>query len=309
MKSYRSNQKQVNKIITRVTATCILFGAVGCILLVAIGGAFSTSSSEAKHGTHIVAPRTGDVWQVGELHTVQWTMNDVPTTNKSGDPLLAKLILSYAGTSPNSHVLLAHLTDWFPITDRLMNILVPAVPTREDYSLYLFSHDNSDVSSWGGAITIFNPENVEGTAMANETIVVTTAPPVSVTHSLTSTFSDSDLTTLKPSSTTTSRSSSTSGSSSSGSGSASGTGSASASATVTGSASATATGTGTGTSSSATVTDTKAEGGQGTATPPTETEPAPTTSPTPPSANSPPRMRRERTSSEHGNTRNRRIGH
>lgn len=129
MKSYRSNQKQVNKIITRVTATCILFGAVGCILLVAIGGAFSTSSSEAKHGTHIVAPRTGDVWQVGELHTVQWyvsrfsyvsalvwsisfcrTMNDVPTTNKSGDPLLAKLILSYAGTSPNSHVLLARET-------------------------------------------------------------------------------------------------------------------------------------------------------------------------------------------------------
>ena len=53
----------------------ILFGAVGCILLVAIGGAFSTSSSEAKHGTHIVAPRTGDVWQVGELHTVQWCVS------------------------------------------------------------------------------------------------------------------------------------------------------------------------------------------------------------------------------------------
>lgn len=68
MKTYRSHKKQVNKIVTRVAGTLCFFGALGCILMVAIGGAFPSS----EHGTQIVVPRTGDVWEVGELHTVQW---------------------------------------------------------------------------------------------------------------------------------------------------------------------------------------------------------------------------------------------
>ena len=83
-------------------------------------------------------------------------LNDIPATNSSGQPLLGMLILSYSGGSPNSHVILGRksqlfggcsedtdafrlrvdLTDWFPITDRLANINIPSVPTREDYSLY-----------------------------------------------------------------------------------------------------------------------------------------------------------------------------
>ncbi|KAI0746788.1 hypothetical protein C8Q80DRAFT_1354900 [Daedaleopsis nitida] len=184
-----TRRTHVQRILTRTAGTLCLFGAIACILLVAIGGAYPSE----KHGVRVVVPRTGDVWQVGELHTVQWTLNGMPTRNSSGEPLMAIFILSYASGAPDSHVLLGHLTDWFPITDRLANIMVPSVPTREDYSLYMFSHDNRDVSSWSGALTIFNPENVEGIEEPANTLVVTTAPPVSVTISLTSTFSDSEL--------------------------------------------------------------------------------------------------------------------
>ena len=168
---------RAHKLFTRLVASLCLFGAVACIIVMAVGGSFPSG----QRGTNVVVPRTGDVWQVGELHTVQWyvhatclfslrphpgmtftrlvicrKINDIPATNSSGQPLLAMLILSYSGGSPNSHVILGRkfklfggcsegtdtrllcidLTDWFPITDRLANINIPSVPTREDYSLY-----------------------------------------------------------------------------------------------------------------------------------------------------------------------------
>ncbi|RPD65495.1 hypothetical protein L226DRAFT_240192 [Lentinus tigrinus ALCF2SS1-7] len=183
------------RITTRALATLCVVGALTCFVVVAVGGAFPSY----KRGSSIVAPRTGDVWQVGEMHTAQWTLNHVKTTNSSGDPMLAKLILAYSGGSQNAHVLLADLTDWFPVTDRLANVMVPSVPTREDYSLYLFSKEDHDVSAWSGYISIFNPDDVEGTDQPPDKLTVTTAPPVSVTMSLTSTFSDSALSTVSDS--------------------------------------------------------------------------------------------------------------
>ncbi|KAI0717379.1 hypothetical protein C8T65DRAFT_707215 [Cerioporus squamosus] len=183
------------KITTRAAATLCLVATLACFIVVAVGGAFPSY----QRGSSIVAPRTGDVWQVGDMHTVQWTMHHVRTTNSSGDPIMAKFILAYSGGSQNAHVLLSELTDWFPVTDRLANVMVPSVPTRDDYTLYLFSRDEHDVSAWSGYISIFNPEDVEGTDQPPDKLVVTTAPPVSVTMSLTSTFSDSALTSMSDS--------------------------------------------------------------------------------------------------------------
>lgn len=61
-------RSRINRLITKIAATVGFVGALACIAVVAIGGAFPAY----KHGASIVAPRTGDVWQVGELHTVQW---------------------------------------------------------------------------------------------------------------------------------------------------------------------------------------------------------------------------------------------
>ena len=56
------------RIFTRAAATLCVIGALTCFVLVAVGGAFPSY----KRGSSIVAPRTGDVWQVGEMHTAQW---------------------------------------------------------------------------------------------------------------------------------------------------------------------------------------------------------------------------------------------
>ena len=119
-----SQPSRLHKLSTRVIASICMFGAVACIVVMAVGGSFPSD----QHGTNVVVPRTGDVWQVGELHTVQWCVaivfsslalcadwvwmavsrkvNNIPATNSSGHPLMAMLILSYSGGSPNSHVIL-----------------------------------------------------------------------------------------------------------------------------------------------------------------------------------------------------------
>ncbi|KAI1798193.1 hypothetical protein LXA43DRAFT_13526 [Ganoderma leucocontextum] len=186
MKKTRSFRSQAFKI----AAIVGLVGTLICFIVVAVGGAFPTY----KHGTSIFVPHAEETWQVGELHTVQWILNSVKTVNDKGENITARLILSYGGDS-NSHMPLGELTDWFNITDMLANVIVPSVPTRDDYALYMFSRDEPDVSSWSGSITIFNPNDVDGQDEPPSSIVVTTAPPVSVTKSLASTFSESPSTT------------------------------------------------------------------------------------------------------------------
>ncbi|KAM5537099.1 hypothetical protein V8D89_009245 [Ganoderma adspersum] len=178
MRKTRSFRSQAFKI----AAIFGLVGALICFIAVAVGGAFPTS----EHGTSIVVPQAGETWKVGELHTVQWTLGGVKTVNDKGENVTAKLVLSYGGSS-KSHTPLGELTDWFNIADTLANVIVPSVPTRDDYSLYMFSRDESDVSSWSGSITIFNANDVDGQDEPPISITVTTAPPISVTKSLAST--------------------------------------------------------------------------------------------------------------------------
>ncbi|KAH9896878.1 hypothetical protein C8Q73DRAFT_789178 [Cubamyces lactineus] len=156
-------------------------GAVMALVLlfvVAWGGSYPSYDPNPP----ILIPRQGDVWHVGELHTVQWSVNDIPTTNSSGKPVLALLLLAYWSDS-SEPALLRHepLTDWIPITDKMANIIVPSVPTRSDYSIFLNAHD--DRSSCSGTITIFNPDDPSGTGAPPRTLLVTTAPPITSTVS------------------------------------------------------------------------------------------------------------------------------
>ncbi|PIL27525.1 hypothetical protein GSI_10676 [Ganoderma sinense ZZ0214-1] len=183
MRKTRSFRSQAVKIV----AIFVLVGALICFVAVAVGGAFPTSNP----GTSIVAPQAGETWHIGELHTVQWTLGGIETVNDKGENITAKLVLSYGG----AHTPLGELTDWFNITDTLANVIVPSVPTREDYALYMFSRDEDDISIWSGFITIFNPNDVDGQDEPPTSIVVTTAPPISVTKSLALTSPQSQPTT------------------------------------------------------------------------------------------------------------------
>ncbi|KAI0330336.1 hypothetical protein GY45DRAFT_765603 [Cubamyces sp. BRFM 1775] len=163
-----------------VKAVSIAGAVMALVLLfvVAWGGSYPSYDPNPP----ILIPRQGDVWHVGEMHTVQWSVNDIPTTNSSGKPVLALLLLAYWSDS-SEPALLRHepLTDWIPITDKMANVIVPSVPTRSDYAIFLNAHD--DRSSCSGTITIFNPDDPSGTGAPPRTLLVTTAPPIASTVS------------------------------------------------------------------------------------------------------------------------------
>ncbi|KAI0777690.1 hypothetical protein BD413DRAFT_640329 [Trametes elegans] len=150
--------------------------ALVLLFVVAWGGAYPSYDPNPP----VIFPREGETWRVGEMHTVQWKVDGIPTTNSSGLPILAVLVLAY-WSDTNEPALLRHqpLTDWVPITDSMANVIVPSVPTRSDYSIYLNAHD--DRSSRSGIITIFNPDDPRGTGAPPRTLVITNAPPIAST--------------------------------------------------------------------------------------------------------------------------------
>ncbi|KAI0371962.1 hypothetical protein BV20DRAFT_132429 [Pilatotrama ljubarskyi] len=170
---------RVSKLAVKVVGMAGALMALVLLFVVAWGGSYPSYDPNPP----ILIPRQGDVWHVGELHTVQWSVDGIPTTNSSGQPVQALLMLAY-WSETNEPALLRHepLTDWIPITDKMANVIVPTVPTRSDYSIFLNAHD--DRSSCSGTITIFNPDDPSGTGVPPRTLLVTTAPPISSTVSL-----------------------------------------------------------------------------------------------------------------------------
>ncbi|EIW55703.1 uncharacterized protein TRAVEDRAFT_50191 [Trametes versicolor FP-101664 SS1] len=162
-----------------VKAIGIACGLLTVVLLFVVswGGSYPSYDPNPP----VLIPRQGDVWHVGELHTVEWSVDGIRTTNSSGKPVLALLILAY-WTETTEPALLRHepLTDWIPLTDQMANVIVPSVPTRSDYAIFLSAHD--DRSSSSGTITIFNPDDPTGAKDPPRTLTVTTAPPISVTY-------------------------------------------------------------------------------------------------------------------------------
>ncbi|KAI0635179.1 hypothetical protein C8Q77DRAFT_1156507 [Trametes polyzona] len=170
---------RLGKLSVKVIGVACALMALVLLFVVAWGGSYPSYDPNPP----ILIPRQGDVWHVGELHTVEWSVDGIPTTNSSGKPVLAILMLAYWSQTTEPALLRDEpLTDWIPITDKLANVIVPAVPTRSDYAIFLNAHD--DRSSCSGTITIFNPDDPTGSGAPPRSLVVTTAPPISVTVSL-----------------------------------------------------------------------------------------------------------------------------
>ncbi|KAI0682216.1 hypothetical protein C8Q76DRAFT_637241 [Earliella scabrosa] len=129
----------------------------------------------------ILVPSQGDVWRVGELRTVEWGIQGISLTNETGDPILGFVVLQYYSGDPLNPVILGgqRLASDFPISQTMVNIIVPEVQTRNDYSIFLNAADNG--VSWSGAIQIFNPDDPQGTGSPPTSLSVSSAPPISVT--------------------------------------------------------------------------------------------------------------------------------
>ncbi|KAI1798191.1 hypothetical protein LXA43DRAFT_14004 [Ganoderma leucocontextum] len=129
----------------------------------------------------VLIPAKGDKWQVGDLRTVEWGITNVSLTNSSGAPLKGTILLSYDAGDILSPIVLGHqpLAQSFTISQKVVNIYVPEVPTRSDYRITLNAAE--DGLSRSGTITIFNPNDPQGTGAAPSSLVVSSAPPISVT--------------------------------------------------------------------------------------------------------------------------------
>ncbi|KAM5537104.1 hypothetical protein V8D89_009250 [Ganoderma adspersum] len=112
----------------------------------------------------VLIPATGDRWQVGDLRTVEWGTTNVSLTNSSGVPLRGIILLSYDAGNVLNPVVLGHqpLAQNFTISQKMVNIYVPEVPTRNDYRI----------------------------TPAPNSLVVSSAPPISVTTVLPTSTSD-----------------------------------------------------------------------------------------------------------------------
>ncbi|KAH9896879.1 hypothetical protein C8Q73DRAFT_687577 [Cubamyces lactineus] len=126
----------------------------------------------------IVKPRSGDVWTVGELQTVQWSTTGIQVFGPDGK------------TPLTGHLWLGHLTNtsdpdssgywlWvneplsvnFPLSAGQVDVMVPEVPTG---SVYFVGIDKSDNLSQ--LFTIKNPKDPNGTGVEPSDITVTTVP-------------------------------------------------------------------------------------------------------------------------------------
>ncbi|KAI0717375.1 hypothetical protein C8T65DRAFT_571954 [Cerioporus squamosus] len=152
------------------------------VFIVLFAGFLDAAFAQFPSPPPMLIPSKGDVWDVGELRTVEWGITpDISLTNSSGAPKLALIILGYDSGQARNPVLLEsyQLASGFPISQKMVNIIVPAVPTRKDYAIFMNTQEAG--LSWSGAFEIFNPDDPQGTGAAPTSISVTTAPPISVT--------------------------------------------------------------------------------------------------------------------------------
>ncbi|KAI0330335.1 hypothetical protein GY45DRAFT_764946 [Cubamyces sp. BRFM 1775] len=90
----------------------------------------------------IIVPRSGDVWAVGELHTVQWSTTGIQVFGPDGKtPLTGQLWLGHLTNSsdPDSSGYWLWvdepLSSNFPLSTGQVDIMVPEVPTGSVYFL------------------------------------------------------------------------------------------------------------------------------------------------------------------------------
>ncbi|OSD07524.1 hypothetical protein PYCCODRAFT_1430780 [Trametes coccinea BRFM310] len=161
-------------------------------LLLAIGCLLSAAAVQPVFQPTMISPNSSDVWTVGEVRSVRWDNDgfDIPSDNHG------IIVLSYedpdTGTSTEWYN--QPLASGFSISDEVVNVVVPDVPSGKYYNILLIG----DAQNEGPAFTIINP-----TSPALETgsisfpvwiSVATTVPPATVSHWSASTTSGSEST-------------------------------------------------------------------------------------------------------------------
>ncbi|KAI0086237.1 hypothetical protein BDY19DRAFT_895338 [Irpex rosettiformis] len=114
-----------------------------------LASAVAVSAAPVEHPARdvwtpkILYPRAGTVWYSGQRHNVTWDLSTKPAqiTNNDG-----AFILLRSGEI-ETPVVVGH---GFKLTDGRVEVTVPDVMTRDDFSLVLFG----DSGNWGDQFTI-----------------------------------------------------------------------------------------------------------------------------------------------------------
>ncbi|KAJ8489715.1 hypothetical protein ONZ51_g2788 [Trametes cubensis] len=138
------------------------------------------SSADPLFQPTILSPNSTDVWNVGDVRTVRWSNHDLDIPpNKHGE-----IVLGYStpGTNLDNAYYQQPLADGFLISDQVVNVVVPAVPSGDFYFIVI----NGDANAQTTYFTIVNPASPAGPSSANitltATISISSAPPATVSH-------------------------------------------------------------------------------------------------------------------------------
>ncbi|KAI0330334.1 hypothetical protein GY45DRAFT_1370896 [Cubamyces sp. BRFM 1775] len=164
----------------------------------------------------ITSPRYGDVWTVGETRVVEWDITDVQVVSDNQTAfLVGRLSLGVLVDSMTGFWLWSGepLAMGFNLSDRQVSVVVPDVPTGNNYILSL-----QETLGLSELFAIQNPNDPNGTEPVPSSISVTTLPlttpsPSSSTSSSTSSVTATSSAASGTSSKTNSTSSATSSSS------------------------------------------------------------------------------------------------
>ncbi|KAI0328856.1 hypothetical protein GY45DRAFT_1325700 [Cubamyces sp. BRFM 1775] len=128
----------------------------------------------------ILSPTSTDVWNVGDVKTIRWSNHDLDIPpNQHG-----RIVLGYnaPGTNLNTAYYQQPLADGFLISDLVVNVVVPAVPSGNFYYIVM----SGDANAQTAPFMIINPASPTGPSSANvtvpATISVSSAPPATVSH-------------------------------------------------------------------------------------------------------------------------------
>ncbi|KAI9059306.1 hypothetical protein FKP32DRAFT_1680116 [Trametes sanguinea] len=128
----------------------------------------------------MISPNSSDVWTVGEVRSVRWDNDGFDiTSDKHGS-----IVLSYgdSGAGIFAEWYDQPLASGFQISDEVVNVVVPDVPSGKLYNILLIG----DAQNESAAFTIVNPASpaiqTGSISFPASISVVTTAPPATVSH-------------------------------------------------------------------------------------------------------------------------------
>ncbi|KAI0646319.1 hypothetical protein C8Q79DRAFT_1009963 [Trametes meyenii] len=122
---------------------------------------------------HIVSPKSGDTWTVGEVATVRWDLHGIQLTLADGvTPVTGFLVLGQLTDETESGFHLwadQQLASSFLWRDGQVEVVVPKVPSGSNYFLML-----ERINNQSQLFTIKNPEDPNGTGAMPSSLSIST---------------------------------------------------------------------------------------------------------------------------------------